>query len=432
MTHKVLIVAYYWPPAGGPGVQRWLKFVKYLPEFGISPVVFVPKNASYPMVDYSLEREVPSDDVTVLKYPIKEPYGVARMLSRKHTKTISSGILPKEEGQSLLQKVMLYVRGNFFIPDARVGWVKPSVTFLKKYLIENEIQSIVTTGPPHSVHLIGHDLKRALPSLRWYADFRDPWTTIGYHDKLRMTAKTKAKHKHLEKEILNAADHIIVTSPGTKKEFSILSDTPIHVITNGFDKEITAPQTASAKENSFVLGHFGSLLSDRNPIVLWEVLSELVRENATFENALSIYLVGKVSQVIIDNIEKYKLNKHFILTGYINHNQLDKYYKKVNFLLLIEIDATVTKAIIPGKIFEYLAASKPIIAIGPEDSDVATILQETASGNYFNYSQKQALKSHILTLFTHQERTMVSNKEAIIKYHRKSLTGQLATLLKNS
>ena len=181
MKKQVLIITYYWPPAGGPGVQRWLKFVKYLPDFGIEPIVYCPVNPSYPIVDKSLLAEV-SADIKIIKQPISEPYRFANLLSKKDAKQISSGVIPKTKKQSVVQRLLLYVRGNFFIPDARKNWVKPSVEFLSDYIKDNNIETVVTTGPPHSLHLIGLQLKEQL-GVKWLADFRDPWTTIGYHKK---------------------------------------------------------------------------------------------------------------------------------------------------------------------------------------------------------------------------------------------------------
>src|SRR5690606_19802128 len=199
-------ITYYWPPAGGPGVQRWLKFVKYLSDFGLQPVVYVPENPSYPIVDSSLLSEV-SDNVIVLKQPISEPYKLAKVYSNS-AKTISSGVIPKEKKQSSVQKLLLYIRGNFFIPDARKAWVKPSVSFLSDYIQKEQINTIITTGPPHSLHLIGLQLKQTL-GVNWLADFRDPWTTIGYHKQLKLTKSSQEKHLKLEKEVLQTADNII-------------------------------------------------------------------------------------------------------------------------------------------------------------------------------------------------------------------------------
>lgn len=428
MKKKVLIIAYYWPPAGGPGVQRWLKFVKYLPDFEVDPIVYVPENPNYPIVDNSLLAEV-SEDITILKKPIKEPYGWANTLSRKQTKTISSGILPKEKKQSLLQKLLLYIRGNFFIPDARKGWIKPSVAYLKKYLEENDIQTIITTGPPHSLHLIGKELKKWKSNLDWYADFRDPWTTIGYHDKLRMTEKTKAIHKQLEREVLNEADHIIVTSPGTKREFSEITQKPISVITNGYDDRVLGNHSITEK---FTLAHIGSLLSDRCPEMLWQVLKELCEENIDFKNAFKLVLVGKVSAEVIESIHNHGLEEYLNFKGYVSHKEALQMQETATALLLIEIDAEKTKGIIAGKIFEYLSAKRPIIAIGPEGADIKDIIETTQSGIFTTYLDHDRIKNWILTLFKNggELQNPLHHKE-IEKYHRKNLTATLAQLLLN-
>ena len=183
---KLLIITYYWPPAGGPGVQRWLKFVKYLPDFNVQPIVYIPENPTYPIIDRGLESEV-SEKAVILKHKIFEPYGLASFFGKNKTKKISSGIIPNQKKQSFLEKTLLWVRGNIFIPDARFLWVKPSVKYLKKYIQENNIDTIVTSGPPHSLHLIGLQLKQEL-GVTWLADFRDPWTTIGYHKALKLSS----------------------------------------------------------------------------------------------------------------------------------------------------------------------------------------------------------------------------------------------------
>ena len=424
MKTKVLIIAYYWPPAGGPGVQRWLKFVKYLSAFDVDPIVYVPENPSYPIVDASLMAEVP-EGITILKQPIKEPYGWAGALSRKQTKTISSGILPKEKKQSILQKVMLYVRGNFFVPDARVGWVQPSVRYLKNYIEQHAIETVITTGPPHSLHLIAQGLKEWKPSLSWFADFRDPWTTIGYHNKLRMTTKTKARHKQLEREVLNTADHVIVTSPGTKREFEQITIKPISVITNGFDDFVTPPIVPSDR---FVLSHIGSLLSDRNPQILWESLKELCDEDTVFKSSLQLQLVGKVSAEVIESIKVQGLEHYLDLVGYVSHQEAQQLQAQASALLLIEIDATITKGIIAGKLFEYLSAGPPIVALGPKGADIAAIIQETGTGVFVDYSEKKQLKKHIKDLFN-IHKINVRNDTEINKYHRKALTEKLALLI---
>lgn len=423
---KVLIVSYYWPPAGGPGVQRWLKFAKYLPDFNIQPVVYVPKNPNYPILDTQLKNEV-SNAVIVLKNKINEPYGLARLFSKTHTQNISSGLIQSKSKESFLEKLLLFIRGNFFIPDARVSWVKPSVSYLKKYLLENQIDTIITTGPPHSMHLIGLKLSETIKNLKWIADFRDPWTTIGYHKSLKLTTFAAKKHKKLEQKVLNSAWKIIVTSPTTKKEFQPLTNKPIEVITNGFDSDFTNTTTL---DNFFSLAHIGSFLSERNPEILWQSLRELIQENNDFAKDFRLKLIGKVSPEIIHSIEKFSLTKNLILKGYLPHNIAVQEQLKSQLLLLIEVDSEETKGIIAGKIFEYLASKRPIIAIGPVKADIETILKETSAGVFFTYKQKEELKNHLLLQYKmFKNSTISANSENINKYHRKNLTKKLASII---
>ena len=422
---KTLIITYYWPPAGGPGVQRWLKFVKYLPEFNIDPVVFIPENPNYPIIDESLTSEV-SKDITIINHPIKEPYKWAGFFSNTSSKTISKGIISDEKEQSFIEKAMLYVRGNFFIPDARIGWVKPSVSFLLDYIKKEGIETIITTGPPHSVHLIGLQIKQKL-GVKWLADFRDPWTTIGYHKQLRLTSASKAKHKSLEKEVLNASDHIIVTSFVTKKEFQGFTNKSIEVITNGYDDEATVEFQMDTK---FTLSHIGSLLSKRNPEILWRVLSELVRDNESFSKDFQLNFIGAISEKVLKSIKKYNLSNYINEVGYVSHQEAIIYQKKSQVLLLIEIDSEDTKCIIPGKLFEYMISNRPIVAIGPKGSDVEKIIKETNTGDYFNYSGYESLKRIILEHYkAFQNKTLQSHPIGLQKYHRKALTKSLANLL---
>ena len=425
MRKKVLIIAYYWPPAGGPGVQRWLKFVKYLPDFDIEPIVFVPDNPSYPITDHSLVKEVP-EDVKILRLPIKEPYKFAKLFSKKNTTTISKGIIPASKKQSLLERLMLFVRGNFFIPDARVGWVKPSTLFLSEFITKHNIKNIVTTGPPHSLHLIGLNLKQNF-NLRWLADFRDPWTTIGYHKQLKLTQAAQNKHKRLEAKVLEIADDIIVTSRVTKLEFEKLTKTPIHVITNGFDTESV---TNIERDKKFTISHIGSLLSKRNPEILWEVLLELTSSNKTFKADFRLNLVGFVSEEIKNNLIHLGLSDCINDVGYVSHKEAITYQNKSQVLLLIEIDSEDTRCIIPGKLFEYMIAQRPILAIGPEGSDVEGILKETQTGSYFNYKAKIALKKTILEYYNaYKNGSLETEALNLHKYHRKELTKTLSQIL---
>jgi len=420
-TKKVLIITYYWPPAGGPGVQRWLKFVKYLPDFGFEPHIYIPENPTYPIVDEKLLGQV-SDNAIIIKNKIKEPYRWASFLSQKNTKKISSGIIPSKKKQSLIEKVMLWIRGNFFIPDARVLWVKPSVVFLKDYIEKHQIETIITTGPPHSLHLIGLELQKQT-NVKWIADFRDPWTTIGYHKELMLTEKSEKKHKELEKNVLNSADKIIVTSPTTKSEFSKLTSKPIEVITNGYDVEKVIKTELDEK---FSIAHIGSFLSDRNPRILWKALKELVKENKEFASDFQFKLIGKVSQDVLETIDEFKLTKFVTNLGYVSHDEAVVHQRTSQVLLLIEIDSEETRCIIPGKLFEYMVSERPIIAIGPNASDFEAILNETNTGQFFTYDEKWKLKEAI---FAHYQLYKQNNLNVypvgLQNYSRKSLTEKL-------
>ena len=423
---KLLIITYYWPPAGGPGVQRWLKFVKYLPDFDVQPIVFVPKNPTYPIVDSNLVSEV-SDKAIILKTPIFEPYQLASFLSKNKTKKISSGIIPNQKKQSFLEKLMLWVRGNLFIPDARVFWVKPSVAYLEKYIRENEIDTIITSGPPHSLHLIGLELKQKM-NLKWLADFRDPWTTIGYHKSLRLSQYAAKKHTQLESQVLNSADTIIVTSKTTKAEFQALTTKPIEVITNGFDVEKVDKQTLDAK---FSLAHIGSFLSERNPKILWESLVELCTEIPDFKSHLEIKLIGAISQEVLETIEQFGLNLYLNNLGYVSHAEAVAHQRKSQVLLLIEINSEETKSILPGKLFEYMVSERPIVAIGPKDSDFAEIITNTNTGVFFEYSEKAKLKQTIQEYYNQfLEAKLKSHAVGLQQYSRKNLTQQLVELLR--
>lgn len=425
MNSKILIITYYFPPAGGPGVQRWLKFVKYLPDFGIQPIVYIPENPTYPIIDEKLVQEI-SEKAIILKHKIFEPYQIASFFSKNKTQKISSGIIPNQKKQTFLESFLLWIRGNIFIPDARFFWVKPSVKFLEKYIQENQIETIITSGPPHSLHIIGLELRRKL-KLNWIADFRDPWTTIGYHKALKLSNYASKKHKYLENKVLNSADKIIVTSKTTKTEFQTITNKPIEVITNGFDIETSFAKTKNiVLDSKFSLAHIGSFLSDRNPEILWQSLSELVLEIPEFKKNLEIKLIGKVSQEVLDAISKKKLYEFVSNLGYLSHEKAIENQKKSQVLLLIEIDSIDTKSIIPGKLFEYMVSERPIIGIGPKDSDFQEILVNTNSGIFHDYSEKEKLKKTILDFYNlYLDKNLKSNAINLDQYSRKNLTAKL-------
>ena len=423
---RALVITYYWPPAGGPGVQRWLKFVTYFKDFGIEPVVFIPDNPHYPLQDKSIVSEIP-EGIEIIRFPIKEPYGFAKIFSKKKTKQVSSGIITNKN-QSVLEKLLLWIRGNFFIPDARIGWVKPAVIFLKEYLAKNDMDIVISSGPPHSLHLIGMALKEEL-GIKWVADFRDPWTTIHYHQSLRLNKRAQKKHLKLESKVLNNSDLVVVTSARTKKEFQNITSVPIEVISNGYDILEKIEPNLDAQ---FSIAHIGSLLTNRNPELLWEILSELKDENKVFSKNLLIKLVGAVSEDVLESLAVFGLTENYKTLGYVSHQEAIQIQHDAQVLLLVEMDSPETKSIIPGKLFEYVAANRPILAIGPEGSDVEGIIKETNTGVYFKYTDKEKLKQQVQLYYeAYLKANLNVNSKNIEKYSRSALTKSLSTILLN-
>lgn len=415
---KVLILTYYFPPAGGSGVQRWLKFVKYLPQFGIEPIVYTVKNAKYPILDNSLEKELPKNS-TILKQPIFEPNNFIKSNAKK-----STGFL--QEKPSTTAKLMQYIRANYFIPDARKFWIKPSIKYLSNYLKNNPVDVIITTGPPHSVHLIGLALKKKF-AIPWIADFRDPWTNIDYFHKLPLTKKAKKKHFQLEKEVLTNATKIIVVGKTMQEEFLSYNKNTI-VIENGYDDFTQNFQTE--KDQKFSLLHIGLLNQDRNHITFWEALQELSEEIPKFKQDLEIKLIGKVCNEAINEIEKNNLTNNLILTDYIPHNEVVNYQKSAQVLVLFVNNTPNAKGIITGKIFEYLQAKRPILAIAPTNGDLAEIITNTQSGIVADFNDKQNIKKALLSYYLkYQKNTLNICPKNIEKYHRRELTKKLAEVI---
>ncbi|WP_336731329.1 glycosyl transferase family 1 [Chryseobacterium sp. VD8] len=426
---KILIITYYWPPAGGPGVQRWLKFAKYLPEFGWKPVIYTPENPSYPLLDESLMKDVPKD-LEIVKTKIWEPYQLAEKLN-KSNKKFKAGQFDVGKNQSWKSKLSIWVRGNFFIPDARVFWVKPSVKFLEQYLKENQIEVVVTSGPPHSLHLIGLNLKKKLPNLKWIADFRDPWTEISYYKHLKLTKSSDQKHRQLESEVLKNADITLATSYTDAENFRKNGANAI-CITNGFDESDSNTQTLkfSDTQTKFTLSYIGVLEQLRNPENLWKVLNDLVTENAEFAEKFTLKFAGRVDDKILNSIKHSNLKNHILNLGYLSHDKAIEEMQTSEILLITNFPNDSSKGIIPGKIFEYLATGKQIISFGPKDADVSKILNETQAGKHFSYDDTEKIKEFILDKFKlWKDGNLSENKKNIEQFSRKNLTKKLAEIL---
>ena len=417
---RVLIISYYWPPSGGPGVQRWLKFVKYLPEYNIEPILFVPKNANYPLIDNSLTDKVDTD-LKVITHPITE---ISKFLPKfEFLKSVRAGNISIPANQSFFQKVFFFIRGNLFIPDMKIFWKNSSVNFLSDYISKNNIDAIITTGPPHSVHLIGLELKRKL-DVKWISDFRDPWVNLNYLNRFHLLSSSKKSHKSLRNKVLINSDAVIVTSEKLKNLFLNIT-TNVFKITNGFDyinKEINL-------DKKFSISHVGSLYPERNPKFLWDVLEELF-DGSLFSD-LQINFIGNTSEKIKKELSKRKFEKSINFYDYVDYNKATELMCSSQVLLMVEVNDEESSYAIPGKLFDYLNSKRPIISIGPTDSEVAQILNNTASGKFFNYHEVHSLKSHIKKLYERFKNgsNNSNTNQSIEKYNRKNLTKELSEII---
>ncbi|PHS53780.1 MAG: glycosyl transferase family 1 [Lutibacter sp.] len=418
---KVLIITYYWPPAGGSGVQRWLKFVKYFRNFQIEPVIYTVENPKYPIEDKSLVNDLPTN-IEVLKQPIWEPNNIFSFFGKK--KKESAGFL--NSNPSFFGKLLQYIRANYFIPDARKFWVRPSVNYLKKYLKENTIDVVITTGPPHSMHLIGLKLKKQL-GIKWIADFRDPWTEIDYFHQLPLTKKAITKHQYLENEVLKNADSVIVVGE-TMKEIYNKFNSNVFTITNGYDGVIL--ENKIELDSKFTLTHIGLMNADRNPNMLWQVLSEIIYEKKEFSSDFELKLIGKVDASVKRDILKYNLSENVRIINYVSHNKVVEYQKKSQLLLLVVNNVPSANQIITGKIFEYLMVKRPILAIAPTKGDLSEIIHKTNSGVVIDFNEAKKLKSTILDYYSifKQGKLTIESKN-IEQFHRRELTKQVAEII---
>ncbi|SFA99030.1 glycosyltransferase family 4 protein [Algoriphagus aquimarinus] len=423
MKKRVLIITYYWPPSGGSGVQRWLKFAKYLPEAGWEPVIFTPENPDFDLKDESLEKEI-SNELEVMKFPIWEPYQLLDRIRGK--KESHPGRVLEQKEQSFIEKAAIWLRANLMVPDPRVFWVKPSVKFLTELIEKGQFQAIITTGPPHSMHLIGRDLKRKT-GVFWLADFRDPWSQWEFLDKLPMQNRVRDKHKKLEQEVLNEADVVTTISPTFQDDLEQLARRKINLITNGFD-ETDIPQGFSVGEkkgDSLHLVYTGIIDSIRNPMPLLKAMRE---EFSKEKGEVKFTFVGRVSDQVREEIAADSwLLAHVHFAGYVSHQEVFGFYEKADALALILTNTKNAKGNIPGKLFEYMATTLPILALGDPEGDSAKILKEAEAGQVFSHSDHVAIQVSLRKLFERSGKA--ESARGIEQYSRRNLSIQLAKLL---
>ena len=452
---RVLIISYYWPPTGGSGVQRWVKFAKYLPSEGWQPVIYTPENPEQLAVDESLAAEVPAE-AEVIRTHITEPYELYKKFLKKsgHSREAVEVNPVNAQNKTFAQKAAMWVRGNFFRPDPRCLWIGPSVKFLKKYLKEHPVDLIVSTGPPQSMHIIGMKLARET-GLPWIADFRDPWTKIFYFKHLSMTRTTERWHRRMEKRVLDEASVVVAVSPLVQQEFQNMTQTPVELITNGFDEcdfEQGAPDqsglshpgpdqatnidpdqksrlAAGGPDKDFVITHTGLFAADGNPTILWKVLAAKCTKDEGFRKHLRIRFVGKTDDAITEAVRAAGLDGHLTDMGYQPHAVAIREQRLASLLILPLRKEPEYKAVLPGKLFEYLASWRPVLGIGQPDGAMSMILNTTKTGVVLNWDDEASITRFIdLCWKNHLKGELTVDDADISQFTRRNLTHRMAEL----
>lgn len=425
---KVLVITYYWPPSGGAGVQRWLKFSKYLPEYGWQPVIYTPENPEAPVNDDSLQKDVHPETV-VIKKRIREPYLLyKRFLGKASGDRINAGFLAEQEKPDKKEGLSVWIRGNWFIPDARKFWINPSVRYLIPYLRNNPVDAVISTGPPHSMHLIARKLKKRL-KIPWIADFRDPWTEIDYYNQLKLTRRSDQKHRNLERAVLQEADRVVVIGNTMAERFNTTQGITPVVISNGFDEADFTHKKGKAG-TGFSIVHIGAMNQDRNHASFWETVAELVAEEPHLSANLKIRLVGKLDHSVHRMISTHNLGEFVEIQAHLPHDQITDLLQSAAVLYLPINQTPNARSIQTGKLFEYLAAGRPILGTGPEDGDAAAVLKECRAGVMVGFNDKVRLKEVLkewIRLYLKGKLNMEFS--GIETYSRRNLTGRLAEQL---
>lgn len=416
---RLLIISYYWPPTGGSGVQRWVKFSKYLPEHGWQPVIYTPENPERLAYDESLLADIP-ECTEVIRRRIVEPYGLYRKLFGRSGGEVNP---LNSSGKSLKSKLSRVLRGNLFIPDPRVSWVRCSVRFLKKYLREHPVDAVVTTGPPQSMHLIGRGLKRSL-GLPWIADFRDPWTRMFYYKHLCLSKFADRKHHRLEQGVLDEADLVLAVSPPVRDDFQAQTGTPVHLITNGYDEDdFPVREPGSRRDGKFRIVHTGLFAADGNPLKLWDALARRCREDEDFAQRLEIRLAGKTDAPVLEAIRERGLGAQLVDLGYLPHSRVVQEQQEADLLILPLRHEPEYAKVLPGKIFEYIASGRPVLGIGQEDGAAAAILRDSGAGRMYDWDREDKFLE-----FMDMDHEAA---EGAARYSRKALTRQLVEELES-
>lgn len=426
----VLFISYYYPPSAGSGVQRPLKLSKYLPSFGWTPIVLTvdPDFASYPGTDNSMLDEIP-DLVDVLRTKSWDPYSMYASMSRKKKDDMVSVGFVSEIQPGWKDYLARWIRANLFIPDARRGWVPFALKQARLVIQSHPIDAIISTGPPHSTHLVGRKIKRGF-NIPWIADMRDPWTKVYYADQFPTTPIARKLNERLEQSVLDEADLVVTVTPSMQAAFQRQTKTSCVNIYNGFDPEDFAEASEDLKQEGCVLSFVGNLMADQNPSTLWQAIRD---ENAAGRlNELTILLVGNVDREVLLNIESIGISHLVKRIDYVPHHEAIRYMQTGSILLLPINRGPAGKGILTGKVFEYLATGNPILGIGPTDGDAAHVLSITGTGQMLDYEDTEGIKETLRQYYAAWENNIPainSNPDTITHFNRKEQAGQLARLL---
>ena len=417
--NKVLIITYYWPPSGGAGVQRWLKFSKYLPEFGWEPVILTvdPEYAAYPVTDYSLVAGLP-ESVKVYTTPAINYFS----FYKKNKSNIPSAGFANNLDNTFKGKFLRFVRGNFFLPDPRRGWNRHAFNKACQLIEFEGISNVITTSPPHSTQLIGLKLKKKFPSIKWTADLRDPWTDIYYYKQFYPTILSKAIDLKFEKDVLKNANKIFTVGPSLKNLFSSKikgSEDKIEVITNGFD-ESDFKGISRQTPARFTITYVGTL-SDIYPV---EGLIPAVKNLDLILRFVGT-ISGKTRKMLEDNIQADSLE----ILPYVTHDESIKFIMNSSLLLLIIPLHISNKSIITGKLFEYLATGLPILCLGPVDGDAAQIIRKCRAGKTFVYYDVEKISSFLSEV---RKNSFITDDSLVGSFSRSNLVRRIAEELDNN
>jgi len=429
---NVLIIAYYFPPSGGPGVQRVLKYVKYLPIFNWNPIVLTVENGKFPAKDETLLKQIPIE-TTVYRSHIFEPYDLYKFFTGKKKNTaIDVNVIKKEEQKlDIREKIAEFIRATFFIPDARAFWIYSAKKTINKILEQHNIDMIYSSSPPYTCSIIARNLKRS-KTVPWVAGFRDPWTDFISTPKRWFIPK--AIDKAMEFSVFNEADAVEVAWEGITKDalqkYPNLDAQKFYHIPNGFDSE-DYPNIKYQKNEKFTITYTGSMYGRRNPASFLIALKNLIESQQIKHELIKIQFIGRFGSEVEDMFSAFPYKECIEIIPYLPHHKSIEYLIRSDTLLLIVDESKESEEIVPGKVYEYLGTKKPIIALAPKGSAIDKLMQECGSGYVAHQSEISKIEQIIKTLFIYWKNNFEGfnpNLPNIYKYERKNSTMELTKL----